>query len=246
MGTSAAAAAPSSGVVGAKPGLVTTNAKPEICCAAVDVVMVATPLLAYPRRVAGSSSHRVAAAPNRLKDASTALPVTPPPATSTGAPGTRGPSSDTSGTDRGQPLTVEKGHAQTAGDRSEQPKANDHSRFGPPTQLEMVMEGRHPEHPAPSGAESQDLQHNRADFGDEQRTQHDREDLGAAGDRQARNDAAQRQRPGVTHEDLGGRGIPPQKTDAGASGGGRNERQVQRVAHVVAAQARRGRARVAG
>ena len=101
MGTSAAAAAASSGVVGAKPGLVTINAKPEICCVAVDVVTVATPLSAYPRSVAGSSSHRVAATPMRLKAASTAWPVTPPPATSTGAPGTRGSSSDTSGTDRG-------------------------------------------------------------------------------------------------------------------------------------------------
>jgi hypothetical protein len=46
MGTPAAAAAASSGVVGAKPGLVTTKAKPEIRWVAVDVVMVATPLSA--------------------------------------------------------------------------------------------------------------------------------------------------------------------------------------------------------
>ncbi len=44
------------------------------------------------RRVAGSSSHSVAVAPSAASAASTARPVTPPPATSTGAPADSGPS----------------------------------------------------------------------------------------------------------------------------------------------------------
>src|SRR6516165_4269961 len=117
--------------------------------------------------MAGSSSHRVAAAPNRLSAARIARPVTRAPATSTGAPGTRGCSPATSGTDRVEPLTVEEGHAQAAGDRGEQPEADDHGRFGPADQFEMVVEGRHPEHPAPGGAKGQDLHHHGGDFGDE-------------------------------------------------------------------------------
>ena len=57
-------------------------------------------------------------------------------------------------------------------------------------------------------------------------------------DRQPGDDAAERQRAGVAHEDLGRRGVPPQEADARAGGGRRDERQVQRVADVVAAQAR--------
>src|SRR5271166_2541746 len=107
------------------------------------MLTVATPPSAYSRRVAGSSSHNVGAAPYRVRAASTALPVTPPPATSTGAPVTIG--SSTSGADRGEPLTVEQGHAQAAGDRGEQPKADDHRGFGPADQLEVVVKGGHPE-----------------------------------------------------------------------------------------------------
>src|SRR5580693_6426402 len=113
--------------------------------------------------MAGSSSHRVGSAPNRVSAARIARPVTRAPVTSTGAPATKGPS--TSGADRGQPLTVEQGHSQTTGDRREQPEADDHGRFSPPTQFEMVVKRSHPEHPAPSGAEGQDLHHHRADLG---------------------------------------------------------------------------------
>src|SRR5271166_2140558 len=157
MGTPAAAAAASTGVVGWKPGLVTTREYSLMCWTATEGSTVAIPRSAYGRSMTGSSSHTVGVAPNRVSAACTAWPVTRPPATSTGAPGTRGPS--TSGTDRGQILTVEQGDAQTAGDRREQPEADDHRGFRPADQLEMVVEGRHPEHPAPGGSEGQDLQH---------------------------------------------------------------------------------------
>src|SRR3954471_22329634 len=195
MGTPAAAAAASTGVVGWKPGLVTTSANSAIRAAAADGSRVSSPLSAYGASMVGSSSHRVGTAPNRVSAASTARPVTRAPAIRTGAPGARG--SNNSGADRREVLTVEQSYAQTAGDRGEQPEPNDHRRFGPADQLEMMVEGRHAEHPAPGGSKSQDLQDDGGDLGDEQRTQHDGKDLGAAGDRQSRNDAAQGQRPGV-------------------------------------------------
>ena len=42
------------------------------------------------------------------------------------------------------------------------------------------------------------------------------EQLGARQDRQAGQRAAQGERAGVAHEDLGGVGVPPQEADAGA------------------------------
>ena len=69
-----------------KPGLVTTSAYSAIWVTAAGMVTVGTPLSAYGRSMAGSSSHSVAAAPNRVSAASSARPVTRAPATSTGAP----------------------------------------------------------------------------------------------------------------------------------------------------------------
>src|SRR5579884_3739994 len=96
--------------------------------------------------MAASSSHTVGRAPNRVRAARIARPVTRAPVISTGAPTFRG--SSTSVTDRGEPLTVEQGHAEATADRGEQPEPDDHRGLGPAAQLEVVVKWRHPEHPA--------------------------------------------------------------------------------------------------
>src|SRR5690606_1291565 len=192
-GTPAAAAATSTGAVGGSPGLVTTSAKSPIRFSAAAGSSTATPRSACGASAAGLSSQSVARTSNGANAARTARPVMPAPTTSTAAPGSSGASPAViSRSDGGEPLAVAQRHPQPAGDRGEQPEPDDHRGLGPADQFEVVVERRHPEHPPAGGAEHQDLHHHRGDLGDEQRAQHDRQDLGAAGHRQAGDDAAQR------------------------------------------------------
>ena len=58
--------------------------------------------------------------------------------------------------------------------------------------------------------------------------------------------AAERQRAGVAHEDRGRRGVPPQEAEAGAGDRGRDHREVERVADLVARLVAASRLRRAG
>src|SRR5882757_7213620 len=147
--------------------------------------MTATPDCAKAVSADGLSSVSVARAPSGVSAASIARPVTRAPATSTAAP-----ERSTSGSDGRQPLAVEERNPETAGDRGEQPEPDDDRRLGPADKLEVVMEGRHPKHPSPRGAERHDLHDDRGHLGDEERTQHNRKHFGAAGHRQPGDDAA--------------------------------------------------------
>ena len=69
---------------------------------------------------------------------------------------------------------------------------------------------------------------------DEQAAEDDEQQLGAGEDGEPGEGAAEGQRPGVAHEDLGRRGVPPQEAEAGTHAGGRDDREVVRVAHLVA------------
>src|SRR6476469_1879945 len=120
--------------------------------------VTAVPCSAYTCRASGRSSHSVAATPSGASAVNTARPVTPAPATNTGAPGVssdNNPSSSSragnpssssragspwsspsigpamSGPDCGEPLAVEQGHTQTAGDRRQQPEPDDDRGLGP-------------------------------------------------------------------------------------------------------------------
>src|SRR5882757_10910207 len=111
--------------------------------------MTATPDCAKAVSADGLSSVSVARAPSGVSAASIARPVTRAPATSTAAP-----ERSTSGPDGRQPLAVEERDPEPAGDRREQPEPDDDGCLGPADELEVVVERRHPEHPAPGGAES--------------------------------------------------------------------------------------------
>src|SRR3712207_612325 len=99
----------------------------------------------------GSSSQIVSRTPVGSSTALTDRPVMPAPVTRTRVPGTNRERSSISGPDGGEPLAVEERDAQPAGDRRQQPEADDHRRLRPADQLEVVMEGRHPEDPSPGG-----------------------------------------------------------------------------------------------
>src|SRR5262245_24337750 len=100
----------------------------------------------------GRSSVRSASAPNGVRALRMALPVTPAPTTRTRAPLSSGTDGTAPlGADGTEPLSVEQRHTQTTGDGRQQPEPDDHRRLRPAHQLEVVVEGRHPEHPAAGG-----------------------------------------------------------------------------------------------
>ena len=107
-----------------------------------------------------------------------------------------------------------------------------------PSSSKWCCSGRHPEHPFAGGLEAGHLDDHRERDRDEQAAEDDDEQLGAGEDRQPGERATQGQRAGVAHEDLGRRGVPPQEAEAGAHAAGRDDREVERVAHLVALGAR--------
>ena len=104
-----------------------------------------------------------------------------------------------------------------------------------PLQLEVVVERTHQEDALAAGElEVGALQDDRAGDDDEEAADEDEQQLGAAEDREGGEGAAEAERAGVAHEDLGRRGVPPEEADEGADDRGRDDREVERVAHVVA------------
>src|ERR1700754_415817 len=91
----------------------------------------------------------------------TERPVMPAPVTSTRVPGASSATAVMSGPDGGEPLAVEERNAEAAGDRGQQPEADDDRGLGPTDQLEVVVKRCHPEHPPSCRAECQDLHHDR-------------------------------------------------------------------------------------
>jgi hypothetical protein len=115
----------------------------------------------------------------------------------------------------------------------------------------MVMQRRDPEHPERfSGLELGDSEHAHLDDDrhrddHEQAAEQDQQQFGPGDDGQAGQRAAEGERAGVAHEDLGGRRVPPQEAEAGAHHGRRDHRRVQRVADVIAVRCQSGGAVVA-
>src|SRR5574340_451554 len=249
IGTAAPAAAASTGASGRNPGLVTTRANsPMLARSASNASMstVAAPSGAHSASASRLPSVTVTAAPRSVRGTTVARPEMPAPATRTLLPRSHSSSCVTaSASDRGEILAVEQCQANRGGDGPEQPEPDDDGGFRPSRELEVVVEGRHAEHPPTARAEHRDLDDHRGGLRDEQGTDDDHQQLGAGGDRQTRQHAAQGQRPGVAHEDLGRRGVPPQEADARRGPGRADQGQIQRVPHVVAALTGAGLAGVA-
>src|SRR5437588_4378575 len=237
----AATAAASSGLSARQPGLVTTRSVPSggsVNPATSSAPALPTEASAASRCSAASVTVTTAPWPSRASAAE--RPVTPAPATST-----LRPARPVVGTDVGrfmgsaphgaQPVAVEQPEAEHAADPAEQPETDDHRGLRPAGQLEVVVERRHPEQPAAGGPEHGDLQHHRKRLHDEQPADDHQQQLGAGGHGQSGDQAAERERPGVPHEDLGGGGVPPQEAHAAGHRRGGDHGQVQRVAHLVAA-----------
>ncbi|MNV98684.1 hypothetical protein D3C71_1939640 [compost metagenome] len=73
----------------------------------------------------------------------------------------------------------------------------------------MVVNGRHQEHPLAGQLEEADLNDHRQGFHDKEAADDRHDDLVFGGDRHRADQAAKRQRSGVTHEDGGWRCVEP-------------------------------------
>lgn len=113
------------------------------------------------------------------------------------------------------------------------PETDDHLAFRPALFLEMVMDRRHQED-APAGAlEPEDLDDDRQGFHDEETADDDHDDLVLGGDCDGADQATQRERTRIAHEDGGGRRIKPQKTEAGTDDGADNNGEFTRAGHEI-------------
>src|SRR5690606_30843806 len=190
-GTPAAAAAATSGWSGRRPGEVTTRSVPAGTASG-------SPPASAPggrsARAAGRASVTVTRAPASTSAAAAASPDTPAPATSTRAPDSSSglivgsPSRASSPMQpcssggpatarRGQPLLVEQPEPERGAHGRQQPEPDDHRGLGPPGELEVVVERRHPEHAAPGGAEHRDLHGHRQHLHHEHAADHHEQQL---------------------------------------------------------------------
>src|SRR5512137_171669 len=111
------------------------------------------------------------------------------------------------------------------------PEAHDDLGLGEPGELEVVVDGGHPEDPPPGGAEGGHL-HDHADRLDEEDAVQDGRDhlvLGEDGEHPQR--AAQGQRAHVAHEHRGRVGVEPEEGDAGPGHGGAEDRHLLGAVH---------------
>src|SRR3954468_9169438 len=107
----------------------------------------------------GRSSTTTSVAGSRWR--ATASPVTPKPTTSAR---TGFSVNDV----EGQEVRIEKTEGQRRAQGGEDPEPDDHRRLGPAGQLEVVVDRRHPEHPAVEQPEAGDLDHDTQRLEDEQ------------------------------------------------------------------------------
>jgi hypothetical protein len=130
------------------------------------------------------------------------------------------------------PGRVEDGEAYRHAQCRDQPEPDHYRGVRPAAQLEVKLQRRHLEHSPPCAGsdpgylEDADLDHVRHRDDHEQAAEYPKQQLGLGADRQPGQHAAESQRPGIAHDDLGRRRIPPQVPDTTAQYRGRDDRHV--------------------
>src|SRR5208282_6046693 len=249
-----AAAAATSGLPGRNPGAVITRSVPG-GSAGCSVNVTGTPRPASSlaaRRLASSSrpSTAVTSAPRAASRRATGGPVIPSPLTKTRIPARRparpatraSPSSGARMALHREPGHVEDAEPGRDEQAAEQPEPDHDRGLGPAEQLEVMLQRGHLENPAPGQLVRPHLDDHREDDDHEQPAQDHQQQLGLRAHGQPGEHAAERERPGVAHEDPGRRGVPPQEAEAGAEHRPGHHREVERVPHRVALRGQEGRA----
>src|SRR6267143_1084726 len=97
------------------------------------------------------------------------------------------------------------------------PKPHDHFRFAPTEQFEMVMDGRHPENALAAQLERAHLQNHRNGFQHKNAANEEQQNLLLDDDRDHAERPAQRERPHISHENLRGMRVVPEKAERRAN-----------------------------
>ena len=100
----------------------------------------------------------------------------------------------------------------------------------------MVVDRRHAEHPLAGQLERRHLNDHRQGLDHEEAADDDEHDLVLDRDRNGTDEAAERERPRVAHEDLRRRRVEPEEADTGPDDGAADDRQLARLRHVVDAE----------
>jgi hypothetical protein len=108
-----------------------------------------------------------------------------------------------------------------------------------------MLERRHSEDPFMRELVRPDLDHHRQRDDHEESAEQDQQQFGLGHDREARQGAAEAERAGVAHEDLGRRRVPPQEAEARAHHRRGDHRRVVRVTDGVTVRGERRGAVVA-
>src|SRR4051812_29593134 len=106
------------------------------------------------------------------------------------------------------------------------PESDHDLRLGPALLLEMMMQRRHAEHALAREAERDHL-HDHRDRLEHEQSAHDRErELLLGRDRNGAEQAAERERAGIAHEDRCRRRVEPEEAEAGADHGAAQDRKL--------------------
>src|SRR4051812_18236995 len=201
-----------------------------------------------------AASRTTTRAPRSRRASAAAKPETPIPATTTRSPSqsavdeisrssftgvtARPPGGWWTRSGRGMSLTdhpfrVEDAEAEPDEEPGDDPEPDDDRHLGPAGELEVVLQRRHPEHPPARQLERADLDDHGQRDDDEEPAEEHQQHLGAGGDGEAGERAAERERSGVTHEDLRRGRVPPEETEARPEHGGGHDGEVAGVPDLV-------------
>src|ERR1700722_4508752 len=144
-----------------------------------------------------------------------------------------------------QPFGIEDAETEGDAEPGDQPEPDDDRGLGPAAHLEVMLQRCHLEDPFSGHLEETHLDDHRQRDDREQAAEDAEQQLGLGADSKAGQHAAESQRAGVAHVDLGRRRVPPQEAETGAEYRGRHHGQVQRVPDLVALLGQEGRAVVA-
>src|SRR3990167_840689 len=124
------------------------------------------------------------------------------------------------------------GKADQHQNHGDDPEAHDHARLRPAFQFKVVMDRRHAEHALAGQLEGGDLNHHRQGLHDEHAAHDEQDDFLADDHRNGAQRGAQRQGADVTHKDLCGVGVEPQKAQTGTDQRRAEHDQLARARHI--------------
>src|ERR1700722_2585095 len=212
------------GCVNGAPGVSTSAAK--FAHDTLRKSAVIKPACAASASFSAPSSLAITSAPPAFKAWQLASPDPPSPNTATVLP-----AKEVTGITRSPQL--ESGEAGQRQHHRDDPEPDHDLRLGPSLLLEMMMQRRHPEHALAGELERYHLDDDRHRLQYEQPADYRQHDLVLDRNGDRTEHAAERERPGIAHEDRGRRRVEPQKAEPRPQHGAAQHRQFTGAGDIV-------------